>query len=67
LRQLPGSSTKTEIVVDLNAISKRKAEDVELKANDIVEVPTSAGKRLLHSLINAVIPGASGLPLRVIR
>jgi polysaccharide export outer membrane protein len=67
LRQLPGSSTKTEIVVDLNAISKRKAEDVELKANDIVEVPTSTGKRLLHSLINAVIPGASGLPLRVIR
>jgi polysaccharide export outer membrane protein len=67
LRQLPGSPTKTEIVVDLNAISKRKAEDIELKANDIVEVPTSTGKRLLHSLINAVIPGASGLPLRVIR
>jgi polysaccharide biosynthesis/export protein len=67
LRQLPGSPAKTEIIVDLNAISKRKAEDVELKANDIVEVPTSTGKRLLHSLINAVIPGASGLPLRVIR
>lgn len=67
LRQSPGSPTKTEIVVDLNAIGKRKAEDVELKANDIVEVPTSSGKRLLHSLINAVIPGASGLPLRVIR
>ena len=67
LRQSPGSPTKTEIVVDLNAISKRKAEDVELKANDIVEVPTSSGKRILHSLINAVIPGASSLPLRVIR
>jgi polysaccharide export outer membrane protein len=67
LRQSPGSPTKTEIVVDLNAISKRKAEDVELKANDIVEVPTSTGKRILHSLISAVAPGASSLPLRVIR
>lgn len=67
LRQSPGSPTKTEIVVDLNAISKRKAEDVELKANDIVEVPTSTGKRILHSLLGAVAPGASSLPLRVIR
>ncbi len=67
LRQSPGSPSKTEIVVDLTAISKRKAEDVELMANDIVEVPTSTGKRILHNLINAVIPGASGLPLRVIR
>jgi polysaccharide export outer membrane protein len=66
LRQAPGSPTKTEIVVDLNAINKRKAEDVELKANDIVEVPTSTGKRILHSLISAIAPGASSLPLRVI-
>jgi polysaccharide export outer membrane protein len=67
LRQSPGSPTKTEIIVDLNAISKRKAEDVELMANDIVEVPTSTGKRILHSLISAVAPGASSLPMRVIR
>lgn len=67
LRQLPGSPTKTEIVIDLNAISKRKAEDVELKANDIVEVPTSSGKRILRSLLSAVVPGASNLPLRVVR
>lgn len=67
LRQSPGSTTKTEIIVDLNAINKRKAEDIELKANDIVEVPTSTGKRILHSLISALAPGASSLPLRVIR
>jgi polysaccharide export outer membrane protein len=67
LRQMPGSRTKTEIVVDLTAISKRKADDIELMPNDIVEVPTSSGKRLLHSLMSAVLPAASSFPLKVIR
>ena len=67
LRQAPGAATKTEIVVDLNAISKRKADDPELIANDIVEVPTSTGKRILRVLISAVAPAASSLPVRVVR
>ena len=67
LRQAPGAATKTEIVVDLNAISKRMADDPELLANDIVEVPTSTGKRILRGLISAVAPAASSLPIRVVR
>jgi len=67
LRQIPGASSKTEIVVDLDAISKRKANDPELLANDIVEVPTSTGKHILRSLISAVAPAASSLPIRVVR
>ena len=67
LRQAPGAATKTEIVADLNAISKRKADDPELIANDIVEVPTSTGKRILRGLISAVAPAASSLPVRVVR
>ena len=59
LRQLPGSPTKTEILVNLEAISKRKADDVELKANDIVEVPTSSGKRFFRGLLSAVAPTVS--------
>ena len=59
LRQLPGSPAKTEIVVNLDAISKRKADDIELKPNDIVEVPTSSGKRLFRGLIGAVAPTIS--------
>lgn len=59
LRQLPGTQGKTEIVVDLDAISKRKAEDIELQPNDIVEVPTSAGKRFLRNLLGVVAPGLS--------
>lgn len=59
LRQVNGSLSKTEIIVDLDAISKRKADDVELHANDIVDVPTSSGKRFFRGLINAVAPTVS--------
>jgi polysaccharide biosynthesis/export protein len=66
VRQEPGSATKKEIFVDLAAIEKKKAEDVALVPNDIVDVPTSAGKSLLHSLLGTVAPTVSQLPIRVI-
>ena len=59
LRLLPGDRGKTEIVVNLEAIRKREADDIELRANDIVEVPTSAGKRFLRGLLGAVAPGVT--------
>jgi polysaccharide export outer membrane protein len=66
LRQVPGSFAKTEIIVDLNAVNKRTTEDIELLANDIVDVPTASGKRLLRSLISAVVPSVGNLPVRVV-
>jgi polysaccharide export outer membrane protein len=66
LRQEPGSSTKKEIFVDLGAIEKKKAEDIALQANDIVDVTTSTGKSLLHAFIGTIAPTASQLPIRVI-
>jgi polysaccharide export outer membrane protein len=66
VRQLPGSTTKHEIYVDLKAIEKRQGEDVALQPNDIVDVPTSAGKSLLRSLMGTVVPMVSQLPTRVI-
>jgi polysaccharide export outer membrane protein len=66
IRQLPGGTTKQEILVDLSAIEKRKAEDVDLKANDIVNVPSSGAKTLLRSLMGAIVPTVSQLPVRVI-
>jgi polysaccharide export outer membrane protein len=66
LRQLPGARANTEMVVDLNAISKRKAEDIELQPNDIIDVPMSASRRFLRSLSNAIAPTALTLPVRVI-
>jgi polysaccharide biosynthesis/export protein len=66
IRQTPGTTDKREIVVDLDAINRHKAEDVVLVANDIIDVPASGGKRLLRSLIGAVVPSVGQLPVRVI-
>jgi polysaccharide export outer membrane protein len=66
VRQAPGSTAKTEIFVDLKAIDKKQAEDVELIANDIVDVPVSGSKRLLKSFIGAVVPSVASLPVHVI-
>jgi polysaccharide export outer membrane protein len=65
VRQSPGG--KTEIVVDLKAISRRRAEDVALQANDIVEVPTASGKRFLRTLLGSAVPSAARLPVQIIR
>jgi hypothetical protein len=67
VRQPPGGTGKQEIFIDLKAIDKRQAEDVALLANDIVDVPASGGKRLLRSLVGAIVPSVSQLPVRVIR
>jgi polysaccharide export outer membrane protein len=66
VRQPPGSTAKTEIFVDLKAIDRQRAEDVVLQAGDIVDVPTSGAKRLLRSLLGAVVPSIAQLPVRVI-
>ena len=66
LRQEPGTSVRKEIMVDLYAIEKKRSEDLALVANDIIDVPTSAGKSLLRSLIQGVVPGVGQLPVRVV-
>ena len=66
VRQPPGSTTKTEIFVNLKAIDKQKSEDVVLQPGDIVDVPASGGKRLLRSLLGAIVPTVAQLPTRVI-
>ena len=66
VRQEPGAQTKKEMVVDLAAIEKRQAEDVQLQPNDIVDVPTSAGRSLLRGLIGGGTQSLTQLPVRVI-
>ena len=66
IRQRPGSTTKLEIFVDLGAIEKRKAEDVALLANDIVDVPISGTKSFLRSLVGTIAPAVSQMPVRII-
>jgi polysaccharide export outer membrane protein len=57
---------KQEIIVDLKAINKLQAEDIALQANDIVDVPTSNGKKFLRGLINNIAPTISRGTVRII-
>ena len=66
LRQEPGSAVRKEITVDLYAIEKKRSEDLALVPNDIIDVPTSAGKSFLRSLVQGVVPGVGQLPVRVV-
>ena len=66
VRQEPGASAKKEMIVDLSAIEKRQAEDIQLLPNDIVDVPTSAGRSLLRSLIGGGTQSLTQLPVRVV-
>lgn len=66
IRQEPGAMRK-EIFVDLVAIDRQRAPDIALLPNDIVDVPTSGGRRLLRSLIGAIVPTVGQLPVQVIR
>jgi polysaccharide export outer membrane protein len=65
VRQL-ANGEKSEIYVNLSAITRKHAEDVMLQPNDIVEVPESTGKSMIRSLLGAVVPSVANLPVRVI-
>jgi polysaccharide export outer membrane protein len=62
IRQVPGSGGQSELYVSLKDIASKKAEDVRLVPNDIVEVSESTSKSLLRSLMGA----AAQLPIRAI-
>jgi polysaccharide export outer membrane protein len=66
LRQEPGTSARKEITVDLYAIEKKSAEDLPLLPNDIIDVPTSAGKSFLRGLFQGFVPSVGQLPVRVV-
>jgi len=66
IRQTSDGEGKQEIVVDLNAIEKHKADDILLLPNDIVAVGTSAGKTIVNILQGAVAPAISQGAIRAI-
>jgi polysaccharide biosynthesis/export protein len=67
IRQNPSNNIQQELVIDLKAITKRRAADVVLQPNDIVEVPTASGRRFLRNVLEGVVPGIARFPVRVIR
>lgn len=66
IRQAADGGSKQVILVDLKAIEKRKAEDIVLLPNDIVEVGSSPTKTILGILSGAVAPAISQGAIRVI-
>jgi len=66
IRQTADGTGRQEIFVDLKAIEKQKSEDVMLMPNDIVNVPSSAGKSLLQALQGAIAPAISQGTIRAI-
>ena len=66
VRQDAGGTGKSVLTVNLTAIAQKKAEDILLRPNDIVEVPESTGKSIIRSLLGAVTPSVAQLPVRVI-
>jgi protein involved in polysaccharide export with SLBB domain len=67
IRQETDGQGSREIFVDLKAIDKHQAEDIALLPNDIIDVPIAGGKRILRSLVGAVVPSVGQLPVQVIR
>ena len=66
LRQEPGTPVRKELTVDLSAIEKKSSEDLALLPNDIIDVPTSAGKSFLRGLFQGFVPSVGQLPVRVV-
>jgi polysaccharide export outer membrane protein len=61
-----GAGDKQEIYVDLKAIQQRRAVDVALLPNDVVEVGTSVGKTILGIVSGALPATLSNGVVRVI-
>ena len=45
---------------------KKKAEDLDLMPNDIIDVPTSGSKSFLRGLLGTVAPSVAQLPVRIV-
>jgi polysaccharide export outer membrane protein len=68
IRQAAGSNSRVEQLLNVEDIEKRKIEDIVLQANDLIEVPNSAGKVLVRALLNAAPTSVMGaLPYAIIR
>jgi len=61
LRTLPGASGPTEIAVDLTKIMQGRGEDVILRPNDVLIVPSSTAKIVSLRAIEAAVQMATGV------
>jgi polysaccharide biosynthesis/export protein len=67
VRQLPNSDQRNETVHNVDAILRRKAQDVALLPNDIIEVPGSTTRVAARSLLGTGINMLNTLPFFIVR
>ena len=65
VRQTPGQPREI-LAVDLDAINKNQIVDPVMMANDVIEVPNSAGKTFFRNFFGALGGSVGGLPIGVI-
>jgi polysaccharide export outer membrane protein len=63
MRNIPGSSNRAEIPVDLKKILTGKATDVSLLADDILFIPTSVAKSAAVRSLEAAIQVGTGIAI----
>ena len=63
MRNIPGSSNRAEIPVDLQKILAGKASDVSLLSDDILFIPSSAAKNLATRSLEAAIQIGTGVAI----
>jgi len=61
LRSVPGNTERKQIPVDLKKVLVGKAEDMNLRADDILFVPSSTGKKAVARALEAAIQTTTGI------
>jgi polysaccharide export outer membrane protein len=61
LRPIPGQTHRQEIPLDLRKVLAGKGEDIELRPNDILFVPTSTPKKAIARAAEAALQTATGV------
>jgi polysaccharide biosynthesis/export protein len=66
-RQVAGSLTRDEILVNLKEINQRKRDDVLLQPNDIIDIPgPTGGRKIYQDIMGGIVPMLTRLPYTVI-
>lgn len=66
-RQVSGSLSKTQVIVNLKEINKLNEGDILLEPNDIIEVPGPSGtKKLLTDIFRGIIPAVTRFPVPIL-
>ncbi len=67
VRQSPGSKIHEEILLDVDDIQRRKAEDIVLMPNDVIHAPSSLSKSMGRGALGVSLNMLSTIPFLILR